>query len=141
MASGCERGRRYTRNPPSRSGTSRPRTESTVPTTHALHAPPAPSYPMLHRHMSLPTAESLFAGQLTHVPDPFTSLYAPAAHGEHAAPSVPSYPTLQMQSVIASLPSSEPVLAGHDRHTDPPVTSRYVPASQLEQGSDPLTGL
>eukprot|EP00961_Rhodomonas_salina_P249271 3369386-Rhodomonas_salina.1 len=59
----------------------------------------------------------------------------------HAFPSGPSYPTSQMQSVIASLPKSELVLAGQLRHTDPPVTFRYVPAAQSEHMPDPFTPL
>ena len=37
--------------------------------------------------------------------EPFTSLYVPAAHGEHEPPSGPVYPKLQLQFVMALLPA------------------------------------
>eukprot|EP00961_Rhodomonas_salina_P045060 605086-Rhodomonas_salina.1 len=95
--------------------------------------------------MPLPARDTVFAGQRVqtdwpetfryvsegqslHIPDPLTGLKLPAEQPMHAFPSVPSYPMLQMQSVISSLPKSELVLAGQLRHTDPPVSFRYVPA-------------
>eukprot|EP00961_Rhodomonas_salina_P257418 3478938-Rhodomonas_salina.5 len=97
------------------------------PTAQALQAAPsAPWYPMLQMQTELPMAESVWAGQVTHAdpavtfryvpashcahdPDPAADLNPPAKHALHAAPSVPSYPTLQMQSDRASACAGESV--------------------------------
>eukprot|EP00961_Rhodomonas_salina_P078215 1051112-Rhodomonas_salina.1 len=59
-------------------------------------------------------------------PEPFTALYVPIAHAEHAAPSEPSNPTLQMQSVMSSLPLRECVLEGQGWHVDCEVAATAV---------------
>eukprot|EP00961_Rhodomonas_salina_P150283 2023855-Rhodomonas_salina.1 len=63
---------------------------------------------------SLPTSESVSPGHVTHtnpvitfrylpasqsehVPDPLTPLYVPTVHAEHADPSTPLHPMLQMR--------------------------------------------
>eukprot|EP00961_Rhodomonas_salina_P278136 3757987-Rhodomonas_salina.1 len=137
-----------------------PFTSVNNPIKHQLHA--APSEPLfLTRQMhsviaSLPTSETVSPGRVTHtdpavafrylpasqpkhVPDPFTPLYGPTVHAEHAAPSTPSYPMLQMQSAMASLQVSESVLAGHVGHTEPAVTFRHVPAAHSVHGPDSFT--
>eukprot|EP00961_Rhodomonas_salina_P187173 2527263-Rhodomonas_salina.1 len=80
----------------------------------------------------------------THIeqlPAPFTPLNSPIKHPLHATPSEPSYPTLQMQSVIASLPTSESVSPGHVTRTAPAVAFRYLPASQPAHVPNPFTPL
>ena len=49
--------------------------------------------------------EYLPASQSEQATEPFTSLYVPAAHGEHEPPSGPVYPKLQLQFVMALLPA------------------------------------
>eukprot|EP00961_Rhodomonas_salina_P050516 678341-Rhodomonas_salina.2 len=107
---------------------------------HAKHAAPsAPVNPRSHTQSSiaaLPTEDTALAGhcahnvppvtfryvpaaQSEHAPDPFTPLCLPTAHAEHADPSGPSYPKLQMQSTISSLLAGDIVFAGHDKQADP----------------------
>eukprot|EP00961_Rhodomonas_salina_P298138 3937827-Rhodomonas_salina.1 len=65
----------------------------------------------------------------------------PRAHAEQAAPSDPSYPTLQMQSAMSLLPIKEFVFAGQLKHDDPAVRFRYVLASHAAHVPEPFTPL
>lgn len=99
-----------------------------LPALHALHADPSnPSNPGRQTQYSipsLPNCEWVFAGhcrhteppvafryvpaaQSEHDPDPFTPLYLPCGHAEHADPSEPSNPTWQVQSVMSPFGSRQ----------------------------------
>jgi len=67
-----------------------------------------------------------------HAADPFTSLYSPATHAKHSAPSGPVYPLLHLQSVASSLAVKEYVAKGHSLHVKAelfPVSVEYLPAA------------
>eukprot|EP00961_Rhodomonas_salina_P025301 341107-Rhodomonas_salina.1 len=130
-----------------------------LPKPHAEHtAPSDPSYParqMQSVMLLLPIREYVFDGQTRHadaavllrydpaaqsvqLPDPFTPLYVPIAHAEHAAPSQPSCPTSQMQSLMLSLPVSEYVLNGQLWQPEAAVLFWYDPATQPKHVPDPF---
>jgi len=69
---------------------------------------------------------------------PDTSLYVPAMHAEHAAPSGPVYPGLHSHVVWAALPAGESEFAGQASHVAAPDLSLYVPA--LHAVHDPPSG-
>ena len=134
-----------------------------VPKPHTLHAAPSdPAKPSSQMHSAMDTAplsETVLAGHARHtdppvifryvppshawqLPLPFARLNNPAAHAVHAAPSDPSVPTKQIQSVRASLPLGELVLDGHSEQTVPAIMSRYVPAPHAAHaGFDPVFAL
>jgi len=114
-------------------------------------------YPLLQVQLiiiELPSDECVYAGHWLHVDssispvsveylpwehsehddDPFTSLYVPAIHAAHAAPSGPVYPLLQMQSDTAPLPTRASALAGQEMQASDPGTDLYLPAVHCEQG-------
>lgn len=120
------------------------------PATHPEHsAPSAPVYPTSQVHEILDDNEYELAGQVTHaaaavaptvdeyVPDeqsehtadPVTSLYFPATHAEHSAPSVPVYPALHVHVPEALAPTADEYeLAGHCKQTVAPFVATYCPA-------------
>ena len=92
-----------------------------------------------------PTAvEYVAAPQSVHTALPVPALYLPATHAEHAPPSAPVYPALQVQAVPAEPPAGEFAPAGQLVQTVAllaPVTPEYVPARQLVQLLGPATVL
>ena len=76
--------------------------------------------------------------------DPFTSLYVPAMHSVHAAPSAPVKPLLQVQPMMDVLLTEEWVCAGQASHVDSqisPVPVEYFPSEQAVHGDDPFMSL
>ena len=87
------------------------------------------------------TPEYVPATQLMHAALPVTSLYMPAAHGEHTPPFTPVYPALQVQSATASLELGELELPGHVTQVAAAVAAdvaEYVPAPQDVHPALPL---
>jgi hypothetical protein len=77
-----------------------------------------------------PPAELVPAGHAEQCPAPGATLYVPASHAVHAAPSKdPEYPAEHLQSINARLPPAEFVPAGHAEHCPTPVSLLYVSAS------------
>eukprot|EP00961_Rhodomonas_salina_P247053 3338061-Rhodomonas_salina.1 len=70
---------------------------------------------------SLPASDNELVGQVKQTEPAVSFRYVPSVHAVHAFPSDPTYPMLQMQSVISSLPVSEYVFAGQFRQTEPSV--------------------
>ena len=145
-----------------------PFTSLKPPASHASHsAPSGPVYPLLQVQLVsclLPTRENVCAGQSLHVDseiwavsveyvplehsehgaEPFTSLYVPAMHAAHAAPSGPVYPLLQVQWVCCLLPTPEYVCAGQSMHVDSEISAMavlYWPCEHSEHGAEPFTSL
>ena len=77
-----------------------------------------------------------------HGAEPFTSLYVPAMHAAHAAPSGPTYPLLQIQLVCCLLPIPEYVCAGQSMHVDSKLSAMAVlslPFVHSVLGAEPFT--
>ena len=69
------------------------------PVSHPVHGIPSEAavYPCMHLqsvNSSLPAAELVPVGHVKHTPTPVATLYVPASHAVHSAPSEePAYPT------------------------------------------------
>ena len=136
------------------------------PTSHGEHTPPfGPVYPTLqvqaatavlglgellllgHAEQVVATVapavlEYVAVAQLVHCALPVAILYVPAAHGEHAPPSGPVDPALQVQPAAAEQPVHDaPELAGQAAHIVPnvaPAVGEYFPAAQSVQTALPV---
>ena len=90
-------------------------------------------YPTTHSQefrAFIPPAELVPAGHGEHCPTPVGSLYVPASHGLHAAPSdTPLYPATHLQEFRAVLPNAELVPAGQIVHSPDPGAALYPPTS------------
>ena len=106
-----------------------------VPAPHAVHAAPSadPAYPATHLQefrAFISPAELVPAGHREHCPTPVGSLYVPASHGLHAAPSdTPLYPAKHLQEFRAVLPNAELVPTGQIVHSPAPAAALYPPTS------------
>ena len=92
---------------------------------HARHVPSA---------VACVLVEYFPAPQSVHAALPVAVLYLPAAHGEHAPPSGPVNPMLQVQAVATELGLGELEFAGHATQVDSsvaPVVAEYFPAAQF----------
>ena len=74
--------------------------------------------------------EYLPAPQSVHAAEPAVVLYLPATHCEHAPPSGPVQPALQVQSTSASLAEGALVFAGQVWQDVTPTAVEYWPAEQ-----------
>ena len=128
-----------------------------VPATQAEHGPPSgPVYPALHVHAAiavLTLGEFEFTGHVTqvaatvaaavpeyvpapqfsHTTLPLAILYVPVAQAEHASPSGPVYPALQVQAAAAELVLGELELPGHVTQVNAAVAAvaaEYVATAQ-----------
>jgi hypothetical protein len=85
------------------------------------------------------------AAQSVHAALPVLILYLPAAHGEHALPSGPVDPALQVQPAAAEQPVHDaPELAGQAAHivlNVAPAVGEYFPAAQSVQTALPVASL
>jgi hypothetical protein len=78
--------------------------------------------------------EYLPLGHFVHGSEPFTSLYDPATHAAHDAPSGPEYPRRQVQLSKCQLPSTLDEFKGHARHavlTIAAISLLYFPAEHM----------
>jgi hypothetical protein len=84
-----------------------------------------------------PTAvEYVPAAQSEQAAFPVNTLYFPATHAVHGAPTGPVDPALQVQSVKSALPAGELEFDGQTLHVElveAPTVVEYVPATQSEQ--------
>jgi hypothetical protein len=96
-------------------------------------------------HALTPLAlEYLPTPQLVQAALPLAFLNVPTAHGEHAPPSGPVDPALQVQAARAELKLGELESPGHARQVDAavaPAVAEYVPTPQLEQAALPPPSL
>jgi hypothetical protein len=87
--------------------------------------------------------ENVFSAQFEHRTDPTAVLYFPATHPVHKTPSLPVYPALHLQFVIAPLPSTDCVYIGQPTHVllVAATAVEYVSATQLVHTAEPLVVL
>lgn len=76
------------------------------------------------------------AGHDTHALEPDTFLYCPAAHGEHAPPFGPVYPTSHVQFIRNPLELGAREFAGHTLQFGLP-SGDHCPSGQLRHVSFP----
>lgn len=108
-----------------------PGSDLNVPASHAEHDAPsdAPLCPGRHEQSSmpsLPAAEPVPAGHVSHAPAPVEPLCFPAAHAVHAPPSPPVYPATHRQYPALGL---ELERAGQAVQVPAPAAVLYSPAA------------
>ena len=82
---------------------------------------------------SLVAGELELSGHVSHALVVVSSYWS-AGHAIHALPSLPEYPLLHVQSVMAVLSAGESLLSGQAKQFEDPKASLYVPVAQEEHG-------